>query len=65
MLIKTRKNKIDEDVKKEKFEFMKSNFPNEGKLDLKTILNRIRNNHGSFISKDQILFNKISQAMQY
>jgi len=63
--IKSRKNKIDEDVKKEKFEFMKSNFPNEGKLDLKTILNRIRNNHSSFISKDQILFNKISQAMQY
>ena len=61
--IKNRKNKLKEDAKKEKEEFMKSNFPNEGKLDLNTILNRIRNNKKSFISKDQLLYNKISQSM--
>ena len=62
--IKNRKNKLNQDAKKEKEEFIRANFPNEGKVDLNTILNRIRNNYQSFISKDQILYNKISQAMQ-
>ena len=62
--IKNRKNKLHQDAKKEKEEFIRANFPNEGKVDLNTILNRIRNNYQSFISKDQILYNKISQAMQ-
>ena len=61
--IKTRNHKLNEEAKKEKEEFMKTNFPNEGKMDLKSILNRIRNNHKSFISKDQILYNKISQQI--
>ena len=61
--IKNRKNKLDEEAKKEKEEFLKSNFNNEGKLDLNTILNRIRNNQISFILKDQILYNKVFQSM--
>ena len=63
--IKSRKQKLDEEAKREKAEFLRTNFPNEGKLDLKSILNRIRNNHKSFISKDQLLYNKISQEMNY
>ena len=63
--IKTRKQKLDEEAKREKSEFLRNNFPSEGKLDLKSILNRIRNNHKSFISKDQLLYNKISEAMNY
>ena len=63
--IKNRKTKLDEEAKREKAEFLRNNFPSEGKLDLKSILNRIRNNHKSFISKDQILYNNISKAMNY
>jgi len=63
--IKNRKSKINQDVIKEKEEFMKVNFPNEGKLDVNTMLNRIRNNYQKFISNDQILYNKISQAIQH
>lgn len=63
--IKSRKNKLDEEAKREKADFLKKNFPNEGKLDLKSIIKRIRDNHTSFISKDQLLYNKISQAMNY
>ena len=63
--IKNRKNKLKEEAKKEKEDFLRNNFPNEGKLDLKSILNRIRNNHEGFISKDQILYNKIYQPMNY
>ena len=63
--IKNRKNKLNEEAKKEKEDFLRNNFPNEGKLDLKSILNRIRNNPQSFISKDQILYNKIYQPMNY
>ena len=63
--IKSRKQKLDEEAKREKAEFLRNNFPSEGKLDVKSILNRIRNNHKSFISKDQLLYNKISEAMNY
>ena len=63
--INNRKDKLKEEAKKEKEEFLKNNFPNEGKLHLNSILNRIRNNPMSFISKDQILYNKIYQSMNY
>ena len=63
--IKNRENKLNKEAMKEKEEFLRNNFPNEGKLDLNSILNRIRNNHKSFISKDQILYNKIYQSMNY
>jgi hypothetical protein len=63
--IKNRNNRLNQDAKKEKQEFIRANFPNEGKVDLNSILNRIRNNYQSFIEKDQILYNKISQAMQH
>jgi len=63
--IKTRQNKIDNYVKKEKENFIKNNFGfNEGKLDMNIILERIRNNYMNFISKDQILYNKINQAIK-
>ena len=58
-----RKNKFDDEAKKEKEEFLKSNFYNQEKLNLNAILNRIRNNHMNFISKDQILYNKIYQTL--
>ena len=61
--ITNRKNKFDDEAKKEKEEFLKSNFYNQEKLNLNAILNRIRNNHMNFISKDQILYNKIYQAL--
>ena len=61
--ITNRKNKFDDEAKKEKEEFLKSNFYNQEKLNLNTILNRIRNNHMNFISKDQILYNKIYQTL--
>ena len=61
--ITNRKNKFDEEAKKEKEEFLKSNFYNQEKLNLNAILNRIRNNYMNFISKDQILYNKIYQAL--
>ena len=62
--IKIRQNKIDSHVKKEKENFITNNFGfNEGKLDMNTILGTIRNNYMSFISKDQILYNKINQAI--
>ena len=55
--IKTRQNKIDNYVKKEKENFIRNNFGfNEGKLDMNIILERIRNNYMNFISKDQILY---------
>ena len=63
--IKTRQNKIDNYVKKEKENFIRNNFGfNEGKLDMNIILERIRNNYMNFISKDQILYNKINQALK-
>ena len=62
--INIRQNKIDFYVKKEKEQFIKNNFLfNEGKLDMNNILERIRNDYLSFISKDQILYNKINQAI--
>jgi len=61
--ITNRKNKFDEEAKKEKEEFLKSNFYNQEKLNLNAILNRIRNNYMNFISKDQILYNKIYQTL--
>ena len=62
--INIRQSKIDNYVKKEKENFIKNNFGfNEGKLDMNTILQRIRNNYMTFISKDQILYNKIKQAI--
>ena len=61
--ITNRKNKFDDKEKKEKEEFLKSNFYNQEKLNLNAILNRIRNNHMNFISKDQILYNKIYQTL--
>ena len=62
--INERQNKIDYYVKKEKEIFIRNNFGfNDGKLDMKIILERIRNNYMSFISKDQILYNKINQAI--
>ena len=61
--ITNRKNKFDDEAKKEKEEFLKSNFYNQEKLNLNAILNRIRNNHMNFISKDQILYNKIYQTL--
>ena len=62
--IKERQNKIDLYVKKEKEMFIRNNFGfNQGKLDMNTILGTIRNNYMSFISKDQILYNKINQAI--
>ena len=62
--IKERQNKIDLYVKKEKEMFIRNNFGfNHGKLDMNTILGTIRNNYMSFISKDQILYNKINQAI--
>ena len=62
--ISERQNKIDYYVKKEKEIFIRNNFGfNDGKLDMKIILERIRNNYMSFISKDQILYNKINQAI--
>ena len=62
--INTRQNKIDAYVKKEKEQFISNNFGyNEGKLDMNIILERIRNDYMSFISKDQILYNKINQAI--
>ena len=63
--IKTRQNKIDNYVKKEKENFIRNNFGfNEGKLDMNIILERIRNNYMNFISKDQILYNKINQTLK-
>ena len=62
--INIRQSKIDNYVKKEKENFIKNNFEfNEGKLDMNSILQRIRNNYMNFISKDQILYNKIKQAI--
>ena len=62
--INIRQNKIDAYVKKEKEQFIRNNFGyNEGKLDMNIILERIRNDYMSFISKDQILYNKINQAI--
>ena len=61
--ITNRKNKFDDEAKKEKEEFLKSNFYNQEKLNLNAILNRIRNNYMNFISKDQILYNKIYQTL--
>ena len=61
--VNDRNNKLKQNAKKEKEEFMKLNFPNEENIDLSGILNKIKNNHKSFISKDQILFDKIKQAM--
>ena len=62
--INERQNKIDFYVKKEKEIFIKNNFGfNEGKLDMNIILEKIRNNYMSFISKDQILYNKLNQAI--
>ena len=62
--INERQNKIDFYVKKEKEIFIKNNFGfNDGKLDMNTILEKIRNNYMSFISKDQILYNKLNQAI--
>ena len=62
--INERQNKIDFYVKKEKEIFIKNNFGfNDGKLDMNIILEKIRNNYMSFISKDQILFNKLNQAI--
>ena len=62
--INVRQNKIDAYVKKEKEQFIRNNFGyNEGKLDMNIILERIRNDYMSFISKDQILYNKINQAI--
>ena len=61
--ITNRKNKFDEEAKKEKEEFLKSNFYNQEKLNLNAILNRIRNNYMNFISKDEILYNKIYQTL--
>ncbi len=62
--INIRQNKIYFYVKKEKEQFIKNNFLfNEGKLDMNNILERIRNDYLSFISKDQILYNKINQAI--
>ena len=57
--INERQNKIDLFVKKEKEIFIRNNFGlNDGKLDMNSILEKIRNNYMSFISKDQILYNK-------
>ena len=62
--INERQNKIDFYVKKEKEIFMRNNFGfNEGKLDMNSILESIKNNSMNFISKDQILYNKINQAI--
>ena len=62
--INERQNKIDFYVKKEKEIFIKNNFGfNDGKLDMNIILEKIRNNYMSFISKDQILYNKLNQAI--
>ena len=62
--INIRQSKIDNYVKKEKENFIKNNFEfNEGKLDMNSILQRIRNNYMNFISQDQILYNKIKQAI--
>ena len=62
--INERQNKIDFYVKKEKEIFMKNNFGfNEGKLDMNSILESIKNNSMNFIAKDQILYNKINQAI--
>ena len=62
--INIRQSKIDNYVKKEKENFIKNNFEfNEGKLDMNSILQRIRNNYMNFISKDQILYNKIKHAI--
>ena len=62
--INQRQNKIDLYVQKEKEMFIRNNFGfNQGKLDMNTILGTIRNNYMSFISKDQILYNKINQAI--
>ena len=58
--VNTRKQKISENVKNERSEFIRNNFPNEGnKIELTTILSKIRENYEPFISKDQILYNKI------
>ena len=62
--INERQNKIDFYVKKEKEIFMRNNFGfNEGKLDMNSILESIKNNSMNFIAKDQILYNKINQAI--
>ena len=62
--INERQNKIDFYVKKEKEIFIKNNFGfNEGKLDMNSILESIKNNSMNFIAKDQILYNKINQAI--
>ena len=62
--INERQNKIDFYVKKEKEIFITNNFGfNEGKLDMNSILESIKNNSMNFIAKDQILYNKINQAL--
>ena len=62
--INERQNKIVFYVKKEKEIFMRNNFGfNEGKLDMNSILESIKNNSMNFIAKDQILYNKINQAI--
>ena len=57
--IKNRKNNLFSESKREKEQFIRENFPNEGRIDVNSMLIRIRNNYQSFISKDQILYNKI------
>ena len=62
--VNDRQNKIGEFVKREKDAFIKSNFGyTENKIDMNIILDKIRSDYLGFISKDQILYNKINQAI--
>ena len=57
--IQNRKNNLFTESKIEKEQFIRENFPNEGRIDVNSMLSRIRKNNMSFIIKDQILYNKL------
>ena len=58
--VNNRKQKISENVKNERKEFLEKHFPNEGSnVPMNKILSKIREDYRPFISRDQILYNKI------
>lgn len=64
--INERKRKLQEEVQKEKAEFIRTNFPNDiGNTSMSMMLDNIKKNKLDFIKKDQILYNKVVQMMPY